>query len=186
MFGECERELTHTRQITCRAYRRTDGLWEIEATVTDEKGEEVPFRSRAPVRRGEFMHHMGIGFVIDDDFTIRDVRATMQVAPWPVCPETVEVYRRLIGLQIGPGFGRQVRERVGSEQGCVHLTDLITQVGNAYIQASWPDRLARQQAIDPDPRRWPDARALAFVGECRAWQRGGETLRQEYPELAGD
>ncbi|AYH42667.1 DUF2889 domain-containing protein [Azoarcus sp. DN11] len=186
MFGECERELTHTRQITCRAYRRKDGLWEIEATVVDEKGEEVGFRSRDPVRRGEFMHHMGINFLIDDDFTIRDVQAAMQVTPWSVCREATDVYRRLIGLQIGPGFGRQVRERIGSEQGCVHLSDLITQVGNTYTQASWPDRVKRQMAIDPDPRRWPDARAVAFVGECLAWKRGGDTLRQEYPELSGE
>ena len=64
MFGECERELMHTRQITCRAYRRTDGLWEIEATVTDQKGQEVPFRSRDPVRAGERMHDMTITFLI--------------------------------------------------------------------------------------------------------------------------
>ncbi|NMF87873.1 DUF2889 domain-containing protein [Aromatoleum petrolei] len=184
MFGDCERELTHTRQITCRAFRRKDGLWEIEATVMDEKGEDVPFRSRAPVRAGEFMHHMGIDFLIDDNFTILDVRAVMRAAPWGACPAATESYGRLIGLQIGPGFGRQIRERIGSDQGCAHLTDLITQVGNTYMQASWPDRMAQQVAIDPDPRRWPDSRAVAFIGECLAWKRDGETLRQEYPELA--
>ena len=184
MFGDSERELTHTRQITCRAFRRKDGLWEIEATVVDEKGEDVPFRSREPVRAGEFMHHMGINFLIDENFTILDVRAAIQATPWTGCGEAVDAYRRLIGLQIGPGFGRLIRERIGSEHGCAHLTDLITQVGNTYTQASWPGRVARQVAIDPDPRRWPDSRALAFVGECRVWKRDGDTLRQEYPELA--
>lgn len=186
MFGESERELMHTRQITCRGYRRKDGLWEVEATVFDEKAQQMVFRSREPVEPGERIHDMAIDFVIDNEFTILDVRARMAAAPWPVCPEIAAAYRRLVGLHIGPGFARRVRERVGGEQGCAHLTDLITQVGNTYTQASWPDRLARQMAIDPDARRWPDARTVAFVGECHAWRRDGETLRREYPELAAD
>ncbi|NMG17310.1 DUF2889 domain-containing protein [Aromatoleum bremense] len=186
MLGKSERELVHTRQITCRAYRRKDGLYEVEATVADEKAQEMVFRSREPIRPGELIHHMTIAFLIDQDFTILDVEARMMAVPWPVCPEAAAAYRRLIGLHIGPGFGRQVRERVGGTQGCAHLTDLITQVGNTYTQASWPDRVARQIAIDPDPRRWPDARAVAFVGECLAWRRDGETLRGEYPELADE
>lgn len=186
MLGSCERELTHTRHIICRAYRRTDGLWEIEAAVADEKAEPIPFRSRPPILAGERIHDMSVTFLIDDDFTILDVAAQMVAAPWPPCPETLAAYRRLIGLQIGPGFMREVRERVGGERGCSHLTDLITQVGNTYTQASWPDRYARQIAIDPDPRGWPDARTTAFVGGCHAWRRDGETVRREYPELADE
>lgn len=186
MFGECERELRHTRQITCRAYRRTDGLWEIEATVTDEKGQQVPFRSRPPVRPGEMMHNMTLAFLIDEDFTIRDVEARMHEAPWADCPQATAAYRRLIGLRIGGGFRRQVIERVGGEQGCTHLTDLITQIGNTYMQATWPDRIARQFEAEPDPARWTGPGAVAFVGSCHAWRQGGDTLRREYPELADE
>lgn len=186
MFGECERELRHTRQITCRAYRRSDGLWEIEARVSDEKAQEVPFRSRPPVRPGELMHDMTLAFLIDDDFTIRDVAARMDEVPWPDCPRAIAPYRRLVGLRIGSGFRRQVIERVGSEQGCTHLTDLITQVGNTYMQATWPDRIARQFEAEPDPARWKERSAVAFVGSCQAWRRGGDTLRREYPELADE
>ncbi|HNO63814.1 MAG TPA: DUF2889 domain-containing protein, partial [Thauera aminoaromatica] len=46
MLGSSERERVHTRRIVCEAFRRRDGLWEIEATVVDEKGEDMPFRSR--------------------------------------------------------------------------------------------------------------------------------------------
>jgi hypothetical protein len=186
MFGECERELAHTRQITCRAFRRRDGLWEIEAVLVDEKAEEVPFRSRAPVRPGEAMHDMKIGFLIDRDYTIRDVQARMRAAPWPDCPASADRYSQLIGLRIGPGFRRKVQELVGGENGCTHLTDLITQVGNTYMQASWPERVAAQTRIDSNPRHWPDPGAVAFVGGCHAWRRGGNTLQREYPELADE
>ena len=46
-------ELVHTRQISCRGYRRKDGLWQIEASVADEKGQAVPFNSRPDVPAGE-------------------------------------------------------------------------------------------------------------------------------------
>ena len=50
---DVDKELVHTRQIVCRGYRRKDGLWQIEASVADEKGQAVPFRSRPPVSPGE-------------------------------------------------------------------------------------------------------------------------------------
>ena len=45
-------ELVHTRQIICRGYRRKDGLWQIEASVADEKWQTVPFRSRPDIPAG--------------------------------------------------------------------------------------------------------------------------------------
>lgn len=186
MFGDSERALTHTRQIVCQAYRRRDGLWEIEARVSDLKSEAVPFRAREPVPAGGFMHRMALDFLIDAEYTIRDVRARTEIAPWPECGETDAAYRRLIGLAIGPGFKRQVVERLGGVKGCTHLTDLITQVGNTYMQASWPERVARQSLVDPDPRRWPDRRVVGFVDQCHAWRRDGDALRREYPSLVED
>ena len=56
MSNETERELVHTRQITCRAFRLNNGWLEIEATLTDEKGQLVAFRSRPPVQPGAHMH----------------------------------------------------------------------------------------------------------------------------------
>lgn len=186
MFDDTERQLIHTRQILCRAFRRRDGLYEIEARVSDRKGEEVRFRARAPVAAGAFMHRMALDFLIDADYTVRDVRARTETAPWPECGETDAAYRRLVGLRIGPGFKRAVVERLGGVQGCTHLTDLITQVANTYMQASWPERVARQSAIDPDPRRWTDRSVVGFVDQCHAWRRGGDALAREYPTLAGD
>ena len=184
-FDALGREQVHTRQITCKAYRRRDGWWEVEGSVYDQKAEEVAFRSRPALPAGGTMHQLSLKLIIDNDYTIHGAEATTTTAPWPACGETDSAYRRLIGLRIGPGFSQQVREHLGGPRGCTHLNDLLGQVANTYMQASWPDRMKRLWAIDADPRRWPDLRALQFVGECHAWQEGGEALRQEYPELAG-
>lgn len=183
-IGASERTLTHTRQIVCDAYRRRDGLWEIDAHVRDLKAEAVPFRSRPAVAAGTAMHDMRLTFLIDAGGVIRAVQATVAEAPWPACRETPAAYRALVGLAIGRGFRAGVLERVGGVKGCAHLTDLLTQVGNTYMQASWPERVAAQRRIDADPRRWPDPGVLGFVGSCHAWQRDGDALRSEYPELA--
>ena len=178
------KELVHTRQIVCRGYRRNDGLWQIEASVADEKGQPVPFNSRPDVLAGELIHHLSLCVVIDDDYQIRDVAAKTLAAPWAACSDIAADYRKLIGLRIGPGFTRAVREVLGGTLGCTHLTDLLVQVGNTYMQASYPDRLARQKLHGEDPRQWPDTRTLAFVDGCHAWRKDGPVLAGEYPQLA--
>lgn len=183
MSTETEREALHTRQITCRAFRLKSGLIEIEATLADEKAQQVPFRSRPSVNVGEHMHHMALSLVIDDDYVIRDVKAQTLTAPWPMCGGTDAAYRKLIGLRIGAGFSQQVRDLLGGVQGCTHVTELVAQAANTYMQASWPDRIARQVAVNPDPRHWPDKSTLTFVNKCHAWRQDGETLVREYPEL---
>jgi DUF2889 family protein len=181
-----DKELVHTRQIICRGYRRKDGWWQIEASVADEKGQTVPFKSRPNVLAGELIHHLSLCVVIDDDYQIRDVAAKTMAAPWPVCTDVAADYRKLIGMRIGPGFTRAVREILGGSLGCTHLSDLLGQIGNTYMQASWPDRVARQRLNGDDPRQWPDTRTLSFVDGCYAWRKDGPVLAGEYPQLAGD
>ena len=183
MSTDNERELVHTRQILCRAFRLKNGFLEIEATLGDEKGQPVAFRSRPPVRVGDFMHRMSLTLTIDNDYTIQDVRASTLQAPWTMCGGTDDAYRKLVGLRIGPGFTQRMKELLGGVQGCTHVTELVAQAANTYMQASWPDRIARQMAVSADPRGWPDKSTLGFVNHCHAWRQDGATLVQEYPEL---
>ncbi len=184
MGTEADRELVHTRRINCRAFRLGNGWLEIEASLADEKGEPVPFRSRPPVQPGALMHGMSLLLTVDAEFVIRDIRAATQTAPWAMCGGTDDAYRKLIGLRIGPGFSRQMKKLVGGIEGCTHVTELVAQAANTYMQASWPDRIARQMAVSADPRQWPDQGAVGFVNHCHAWRQDGATLEQEYPELA--
>ena len=67
-----EREEIHTRHITMRAFRRADGLFDIEGRVEDSK--PVPFMAPlATVEKpaGEHIHDIWIRLVIDDEFLIR-------------------------------------------------------------------------------------------------------------------
>ena len=183
---EAGRELVHTRSITCKAYRRQDGLWEVEGKVCDEKAQQVPFRSRPPVQAGGIMHLLSLKLVIDSDYTIQAAQAVSTTAPWPDCGGADASYGKLAGLRIGAGFNKQVRQLLGGTLGCTHLTDLLGELANTYVQASWPDRAARQWAVAADPRDWPDKSTFSFVGQCHAWREDGAALRNEYPELVED
>ena len=117
------KELVHTRKITCRGYRRKDGLWQIEASVSDDKGQAVPFRSRPDVAAGERIHHLTLSVVIDDDYTIRDARAATPAAPRPTCTDTAAAHRHPNGPsncrrawfgQRGDPAGARRRERDAS------------------------------------------------------------------------
>ena len=39
------RDLKHTRTIVCQGYEREDGLWDIEARLTDTKPRDIPLAS---------------------------------------------------------------------------------------------------------------------------------------------
>ena len=68
--------------------------------------------------------------------------------------------------------------------GFVSGQNLTVNYQNAQGNPVTAAQIARQFAAEPDPRKWTDRRAVGFVGGCAAWRQGGNTLRQEYPELA--
>ena len=65
------RERLHTRQIECCGYRRADGLWEIEAHLTDVKTYAFDNQFRGHVEPGDPLHDMWLRLTIDDEMTVR-------------------------------------------------------------------------------------------------------------------
>ena len=107
------REHLHTRTITCKGYRRKDGLWDIEAHMTDIKTYSFDNRDRGAIQAGEPVHEMWVRLTLDLDFRIHDLEAVTDLSPFHICKEAAEGMRRLIGLQIGPGWRRKVHDLVG-------------------------------------------------------------------------
>ncbi len=59
----------HSRDIACCGYRRTDGLWDIEARMTDRKGYAVHNDYRT-VDAGAPFHDMALRVTVDDTLLI--------------------------------------------------------------------------------------------------------------------
>jgi hypothetical protein len=84
--------------------------------------------------------------------------------------------RQLIGLRIAPGWRRQVRERIGSNQSCTHLMDLLGQLtATAYqtLHAALEEREARRES----PRK------PAIIDTCIALSSSGAIVQKRWPEF---
>ena len=138
------RKLIHTRQIECKGYEREDGLWDIEAHLSDTKTHvhrrAYGGRERQP---GEPVHDMWLRLTIDLDFVIHDAEASTDSGPYPSCGDITPNFKSLIGVQIGPGWRREIAERLGGIKGCTHLVELLGPVGTTAFQATNTARQAR-------------------------------------------
>src|SRR5213076_387905 len=101
---DVERELTHTRRVRFEGYKRADGLWDIEAHLTDIKNHD--YRLKTGVRRaGQPVHEMWVRITIDRGFTIVAAAASSDAVPYPGgCESIGPAYGGLVGLNLLRGF----------------------------------------------------------------------------------
>ena len=128
------RQHLHTRRVTCQGFFREDGLWDIEGRITDEKTYEHSNEWRGPLKPGDFVHDMSIRLTVDHRFTIVDVEAVTDKSPYQICGNVAPDFKKLIGLRIGGGFHRKVKERLGGVHGCTHIVELLGPVATTAFQ----------------------------------------------------
>lgn len=179
------REHIHTRQVECRGYRRGDGLWDIEGRITDTKTYAFGNRERGQVQPGSPIHDMWIRLTIDDAMVIKAVEAVTDASPYSICPNVTPNFQRLVGLRVGSGFRKAVRERLGGTEGCTHLVELLGPVGTTAFQTVAPlvarDIFQRGQAggeAKSAPRRAP-----ALLNTCYAFSDEREVVARQWPEF---
>jgi hypothetical protein len=78
-----ERELLHSRDIVLRGYRRSDGLYDIEAHLTDTKTYGSANRDRGYIHAGEPIHGMWLRLTVDDQRRIVTARRPATIPPTP-------------------------------------------------------------------------------------------------------
>lgn len=175
-----DRTLVHTRQITCDAYTRSDGLYEIEGRMVDTKTHAAVMCFKT-IESGTPFHDMIIVMTVDRELVIRDIEARTQAAPTPYCTEINANYRKLVGVRIGPGFKAEVKARVGGVKGCTHLTDLLGPMATTAVQASLADTQtqARVNVLTASakllPKPW-------VVGTCHTYRMEGDAVKVIWPE----
>jgi len=172
----------HTRRIECFGYQRDDGMWDIEGHITDVKTYAFINEERGRVEPGEPVHDMWIRLTVDEGFVVRDVEAVTERAPFSICPGIAPNFKRLIGVHIGRGWRKSVRDRLGGTEGCTHLVELLGPMATVAFQTMGPGR-------DPDLRerkgapRGPLDRKPYFIDGCHAWASDGPIVAREFPEF---
>lgn len=173
------REHIHTRQINFTGYEREDGLFDIEAHLTDTKTYAFSNNWRGSIQPGEALHEMLLRVTINDRFEIQDVDAATENSPFAICPDITPAYKALIGVTMGPGWRKQVLERVGGLQGCTHLTELLYPMATVAIQTIKPLQNHRRKLADSDSKAAP---GKPFVlNTCHAWAEYSPVVQQNAP-----
>jgi hypothetical protein len=173
------REKKHQRKIDCEGYLRSDGLWDIDVHMVDTRTYDCTydeFHRDGVIRAGEPVHDMWLRFTIDLDFLIHDVQAASDQTPFSICPRAAGAMREIIGLRIGYGWIKQVRERVGTDTSCTHLMDLLGQLAaTAYqtLHAALEERDAKRKDREKPP----------ILDTCIALSSSGDVVRNLWPEF---
>lgn len=129
------RKRLHTRQITCEGFEREDGLFDIDGRIRDTKDYDIPHTPAGHGRpAGEPIHWMSLRITLDRGFHIVAAHAVSHRGPYEECAVAGNVYDRLAGLRIGPGFNGEVRKRFGGQAGCTHITELIGRMASTAMQ----------------------------------------------------
>ena len=169
---DVERELTHTRRVRFEGYKRADGLWDIEAHLSDIKNHD--YHLKTGVRRaGQPIHEMWLRLTIDRNLTILEAAASMDALPYPGgCETIVPAYRKLIGLNLAKDFRRKAREILGGTNGCTHLTEMLSGMPTAAIQT-----FAGEMKEERD-----DGRKPFQLDQCHALETSTDTVKKWYPK----
>ncbi|MEX0758932.1 MAG: DUF2889 domain-containing protein, partial [Tistlia sp.] len=132
------REPIHTRRYTFEAFRRSDGLWDIDAYLADTKTYGFDNEYRGRIEAGQPLHGMWIRLTIDEDFLVHAIEVASDDTPYAICPAVAPNFQRIVGLRIGAGWRAKVREQVGGVAGCTHLVEMLGALGTVAFQAVFP------------------------------------------------
>ena len=163
------REPLHRRRIDIVGYKREDGLFDIEGHLVDAK--DIPFPVGGAVRApGEPVHDMWLRITVDREFRIVAAEAKTVGMPFVgTCDGVNPAYAKLVGLTIGPGYLRHLKERLGGVAGCTHLTELAGALATATFQTF------AGQGLLPADRKPPQ------LDRCHALDTRGDVVRQFHP-----
>lgn len=181
-----EREPLHLRDIQLRGYRRADGLYDVEARLTDTKTYGFGNHDRGWIEPGTPLHGMLARMTVDEDMLIVAFEAATDHGPYAACPAAATNFARLAGLRVGRGFLKAAQERVGGTQGCTHLRELLQPMATVAFQTLGAIRAKRQAAANaaetaagtPPPARPP------LLDTCLAYAADGPVVRRQWPHFA--
>jgi hypothetical protein len=168
------RQPVHTRSIVCRSFRRDDGLIDIDARFMDTRPFDYDSEFRGECAAGEALHHMQLRVTLDAARTVVDLVSVMQATPYAGCAGVNPNFKRVIGLSMGRGFRKALRDRVGGIEGCTHVLALLDAVAAAAMQSFASDAHQQRRLGAAGPRVW---KISSLLDSCWSYRADGEVVR---------
>ena len=176
------RQHLHTRTIDLTGYHRDDNLWDIEAHIVDKKTYTYDNKWRGTVASGLPVHDMSIRLTIDWELVVREVEVVMDVQPYEICSDVLGNFQAIVGLKIGAGWNRRVREVVGGVLGCTHLAELLGPLATVTFQTLSADYARELMGLEPAPRGEMEAEEEPFMlNGCFTWSQQSPIVKEDFP-----
>jgi Protein of unknown function (DUF2889) len=168
------RQLKHRRRIDVQIFSRGDGLWEVEAELSDTKTRDAPLAGGVRPA-GQPIHDMLLRLVVDERFNVLESGAQTRAMPYPgACDNHGDAYGRLVGLNLLKGFRQEVRQRLGGVLGCTHITELSQVLPTAVVQA-FVGEVVDTHGADPESQQ------PFQIDRCHALRSDGPAVQTFYP-----
>jgi hypothetical protein len=170
------RALKHTRTISIEAFARDDGLWDLDAHITDSKTRDIKLASGIrPV--GENLHDLSLRVTIDTQMNVVAVYAVSDKVPYPgYCESIAPDYQKLVGLNLLRQFRQGVKDTMAGVKGCTHLSELAQVLPTAAVQA-----FAGEVVPTRDGQQHDDGQQPFQLDRCHALRLDGPAVAQYYP-----
>ncbi|MET3120332.1 hypothetical protein AAKU64_004584 [Undibacterium sp. GrIS 1.8] len=178
------RALKHTRSIQIDAFARDDGLWDLDAHITDTKTRDIQLASGIrPV--GLPLHDLSLRITIDTNLNIVDAMAVSDAVPYPGFCNTISPdYKKLIGLNLMMQFRQGVKERMSGINGCTHITELAQILPTAAVQAFAGDVIDTRDGASSSDISSENQQQPFQLNRCHALRLDGPAVVQYYPRWA--
>jgi hypothetical protein len=174
------RALKHTRAIQIEAFVRDDGLWDIDAHITDIKTRDTKLASGTRLA-GMPVHSLWLRLTIDTQLNVVDAEAVSDAVPYPDYCDTIgSAYKKLIRLNLLRGFRDGVKQHLSGILGCTHLSELAQVLPTAAIQAFAGEVLDTHDGASADQQSHKPFQ----LDRCHALRSDGAAVAQYYPHWA--
>lgn len=169
-----QRQLKHRRQIDVQVFSRGNGLWEVDATLTDTKT-RISNMVEGPRQPGVPIHDMLLRLVVDEKLNIVEAGSETRWMPYTGhCGEHGDAYAKLVGLNLLQNFRKELRALLGGVLACTHITELAQTLPTAVVQAFAGEVI--------DTRGHTEGASRPFqIDRCHALRSDGEVVRLHYP-----
>jgi hypothetical protein len=176
MTDKVARTELHHRQIDLRFFERPDGLFEVEGRLLDRKTH--PFRRVLHDRdtpAGTPLHDILVRLVIDESLQVQDASAIFSASPFGICHGAANTLAPLIGLRIGAGWNKRVRELLGGAASCTHIMEILGPMATTVFQGLAPRRLGSMTQTGSDALK-------SKIDSCYAYGKDREVVARLWPK----
>jgi hypothetical protein len=169
-----QRQLKHRRQIDVQVFARGNGLWEVDAVLTDTKTRTAEMQD-GPRPAGTPIHDMLLRLVVNEKLDILEAGSVTRWMPYTgTCNDHDDAYGALVGMNLLQNFRHALRQKLGGVLGCTHITELAQTLPTAVVQAFAGEVIDTRGSAEGAQRPFQ-------IDRCHALRADGDIVRLHHP-----